>query len=67
MAATLDDLQGPYLDILDLAISDHIKLYNKAIVGLPESDGFDLTRSKWNDFTTNWMMLYLHLDSNQQF
>ena len=30
--------------------SEHLKLYNKAIVGLPESDRYDIIRSKWTDF-----------------
>ena len=35
---------------LDLSVSEHLKLYKKAIFGLPESDWYDLNRSKWTDF-----------------
>ena len=52
---------------LNWTASDHLKLYNKAIVGLPESERYDLTRSKWTDFTNNWRMVYPHLDSKQHF
>ena len=50
MAAPVDGLQDLYLQTLDLSTSEHLKLYNKEIVGLPESDRYDLTRSKWTDF-----------------
>ena len=50
MSAPVDGLQKPYLDTLDLSTSKHLKLYNKAIFGLPESDRYDLTRSKRTDF-----------------
>ena len=49
-AAPTHGLQDPYLSNLDLSTSENIKLYNKAIVIIPESDGYDLTRSKWTDF-----------------
>ena len=42
-------LQDPYLENLDFSTSEKLKLYNKSIVGLPESDRNDLTRSKWTD------------------
>ena len=47
--AEYDSLQYPYLATLYLNTSEHIKLYNKAINGLSESDRYDLTRSKWTD------------------
>ena len=50
MAAPVDCIQDPYLEILDLTTSENLKLYKKAIFGLPESDKYDLTRSKWTDF-----------------
>ena len=50
MEAPVDGLQDPYLETLYLSTSEHLKLYNKAIFGLPESDWYDLTRSKWTDF-----------------
>ena len=50
MASQVDGLQDPYLEVLYLATSEHLELYNKSIVGLPESDRYDLTRSKWTDF-----------------
>ena len=50
MTATVDALQDPYLEILDLYTSEHINIYNKAIVGLPESYRYDLIRYKWTDF-----------------
>ena len=43
-------IQDPYLTTLDLFTSKHLKIYNKAIVGLTESDRYDHTRSKWSDF-----------------
>ena len=46
MAALVDGLQDPYLAILDTATSEHLKLYNKAISVLTESDRYGLTRSK---------------------
>ena len=49
MAAPVDRLQDPYLATLDLSISEHLTLYNKSIVGLTESDRYDITRSKWNE------------------
>ena len=50
MAATVDELQEPYLATLYISTYEHLKLYNKEIVGLPEGDRCDLTRSKWTDF-----------------
>ena len=50
MSETVERLQDPYLATIYLSISEILKLYNKAIVGLPESDRYDLTRSKWTDF-----------------
>ena len=51
MASAPDDgFQYPYLATLDLSISEHLNLYNKAIFGLPEMDRYDLTRSKWTEF-----------------
>ena len=37
MVAPVDGLQDPYLAILDLYTSEHLKLYNKEFVGLPKS------------------------------
>ena len=48
--AEVDGLQDPYLAIINISISEHINLYNKATVGLLESDRYDITISKWNDF-----------------
>ena len=50
MAKPVDGLQDPYLETLYLSTSEHFKLYNKAIVGIPESDRYDLIRSKWTNF-----------------
>ena len=50
MAALADGIQDPYLTILNFYTSEHLKLYNKAIVGLPESDRYDITISKRTDF-----------------
>ena len=44
-ASPADGIQDPYLATLYLSASDHIKLYNKAIVGIPESDRYEFTRS----------------------
>ena len=46
----VDGLQDTYLENLYLTNSEHLKLYNKAIIGLTESDRYDLTKSKWTDF-----------------
>ena len=43
-------LHDPYLAILNLSTYEHIKLYKKAITWIPESDRYDLDRSKWTDF-----------------
>ena len=45
-----DSLQDPYLDKLDLKTSENLKLYNKEINVISESDRYDLTRSKWKYF-----------------
>ena len=50
MAASVDGIQYPYLPIIDLSTSEYLKIYNKEIVGLPESDRYDLNISKWTDF-----------------
>ena len=50
VAAPADGIQDPYLAILNLTTSEYLKLYNKEIIELPESDRYDLTRSKWTDF-----------------
>ena len=49
-AAPKDGLQEPYLNILNISTSKHLNLYNKESFGLPESDRYDLDRSKWTDF-----------------
>ena len=43
MAAPADGLQDPNLETLEISTSEHLKLYNKAIVGLTESDRYDFT------------------------
>ena len=65
--APADVIQDPYLATLNLTNSEHIKLYNKEIFGLPENDRYDLTSFKWTTFTKNCNMLYPHLDSNKNF
>ena len=50
MEASADRLQDPYLVTIYLSTSEHFKLYNKSIVGLPENDRYGLYRSKWTDF-----------------
>ena len=45
-----DGLQDPYLVILNLSTSEHLKLYNNEHFRLPESDRYDLNRSKWTEF-----------------
>ena len=42
MAAPAYGIQDPYLAILNISTSEHLKLL--------ESDRYDLTRSKWNGF-----------------
>ena len=43
-------IQDPYLSTLDLSTYEHLKIYNKAFFGQPESDRYDLIRFKWTDF-----------------
>ena len=50
MSAPVYELQDPYLPTSDLSTYEHLKLYNKEIVGIPESDRYDITRSGWTDF-----------------
>ena len=50
MTEPVDGLHDPYLDTLNLSTYEHLKLYRKAIDGLPESDRYDITRSNWTDF-----------------
>ena len=56
MAAPADELQDSYLAILNISASEHLKLYNKAIVRLPESDRYDINRSKWTEFYQNFLI-----------
>ena len=35
MTAPADGFQDPYLAIIDVSTSENVKLYNKAIVGIP--------------------------------
>ena len=49
-AESANRLQEPYLVTQDISRSENLKLYTKAIVGISESDRYDLTRSKWNEF-----------------
>ena len=46
----VDGLKDYYLTIRSIYTSKHIHFYDKAIIGLPESDRYDLTISKWIDF-----------------
>ena len=48
--SAVDGIQYPYLYTLDISTSENLKLHNKSIVGMPESDRYYLTRSKWTDF-----------------
>ena len=43
-------IQEPYLVVSYINPSEHLNIYNKAIVGLPERDRYKLIRSKWNEF-----------------
>ena len=67
MAAPSGGIQEPYMATLNLTTSENLKLYNKSIIGLTESDRDYITKSTWTGFTNNWGMLYPHLDSKQQF
>ena len=49
-AAPAERLQNPYLSTLNLATSEHLKLYKMAVLGLPKINRYDLIRSKWTDF-----------------
>ena len=50
MAALAGGIKFPYLSILYLATSEHLKLYKKSTFCRTESDNYDLTRSKWTEF-----------------
>ena len=50
MTEPVDRIHDPYLDIIELSKSEHLKLYNKTIFGLPEIDRYDFSRSKWTEF-----------------
>ena len=50
IAAPLDRLQDPYMYTLYPSTSEHLKLYKNAMFGIPESDRYDLTKSKWTGF-----------------
>ena len=43
-------LQDPYLATLNISTPEHHNIYNKEIVGIPQSDRYDITRSKWTEF-----------------
>ena len=61
VAAPYDGIQDPYLVTLNLTISEHLKLYNKAIIG------FDWKWRVWpNQIQLNWFLpriggLYIHI------
>ena len=48
--SSADGIQDPYLDTLNLTTSDHLNIYNNAIIGLPENNRYDLISSKWTIF-----------------
>ena len=50
MEAPVYLLQEPYPAILYISTLEHLKLYNKTVWGVPESDRCDLTIYKWTDF-----------------
>ena len=50
IAAPADNIKDPYIVILKMTTSEHLKLYNKEIVGLPKSNRYDPTRSKCTNF-----------------
>ena len=66
-ASLADGHQYPYLTTLDINRSEYLNIYNKANVRIKESDRYDITRSKWTDFTNYWRMLYAYLDPKQRF
>ena len=37
-------IQDPCLDTLNSPISENLKLYNKAIIGLPNNGSYDLSK-----------------------
>ena len=49
MSEPADGFQDLYLSILYISASEHLKLYNKAIFGQPETDRYDITRYKWTE------------------
>ena len=54
MAAPAGGIQDRYLATLNLTTSEHINIYNKEIIGLPENDRYDLTRYKLTEFYQEW-------------
>ena len=50
MASPVDGIQYPYLANIDLYKYEHLKIYKKSIVGIPESYRYDLTRYKLTKF-----------------
>ena len=48
--SAVDGIQEPDLVTIVFSTSEHINIYKKEMVGLPESDRYDLTRSQCADF-----------------
>ena len=45
--APSDWILDPYLFALNMTTSEHLKIYNKAIFGLPEKNRYDIKSSNW--------------------
>ena len=67
MESLSDRLRNPYMTTLNMTISQYLKIYNMAIIGLPKSDRYDLTRSNWTIFTNISKVLYAHFYSKYKF
>ena len=50
MVAPSDGIQYRHIVTLNITTSENIMFYNKAIVGLPENNRYDLTSYKWTEF-----------------
>ena len=48
--ASVNGRQDPYLATLDISTSEHLKLYNKLFLGIPENARYALTRYKFTEF-----------------
>ena len=48
--AAANGIKEHYLATLNISTLEHLKIYNKESFGIPESDRYDPTISKWTGF-----------------